>query len=138
MAVLARATAPEIEALLEQGPKLPGWVRLRGPELGSVMAQGRTGGTAAPFNLGEIAVARCAVRLEDGRIGHAYVRGRDLRLAELAAALDAVLQDSRRALAFHAAVIAPLAATQRARRERTARKAGATQVQFFTLATMRS
>ena len=138
MAILARATAAEIEALLSAAPSLPAWVRVRGPEVGSVMARGRVGGTAAPFNLGEIAVARCTVRLEDGAIGHAYVRGRDLRLAELAAALDAALQDPARAPTLRSAVINPLAAAQNVRRERIARKAAATQVQFFTLATMRS
>ena len=138
MAILAQATAAEIEALLLNAPPLPVWMRVRGPEAGSVMARGRVGGTAAPFNLGEIAVARCTVRLERGIVGHAYVRGRDLRLAELAAALDAALQHPEHALALRSAVITPLATAQAARRERIARKAAATQVQFFTLATMRS
>ena len=60
------------------------------------MARGRPGGDGAPFNLGEMTVTRCTVRLEDGTVGHAYVAGRDMRQAELAAVLDAVLQGPAR------------------------------------------
>ncbi len=41
------------------------------------MVRGRAGGTGAPFNLGEMTVTRCSVTLDDGRVGHAYVPGRD-------------------------------------------------------------
>ena len=138
MSVLARADAAEIDRLLAGCPPLPECARLRGPEVGLVMARGRAGGTGQAFNLGEIAVTRCTVRSAGGIAGHAYVRGRDTRLAELAAALDAALQDPEQAPAFDVGVIAPLAAAQALRRERAARKAAATQVRFFTMATMRS
>ena len=136
MAVLARATADEISVAAEG--RLPPFTRLRGPEVGLVMLRGRAGGTGAPFNLGEATVARCTVRTADGRVGHAYCLGRDLRQAELAAVLDAALQDPALAPELHAAVIQPLAAAQAAQRETLSRQAAATQVQFFTLATMRS
>lgn len=136
MAVLARATADEL-AVAADG-RLPAFTRLRGPEAGLVMLRGRAGGAGAPFNLGEATVARCTVRTADGWVGHAYCLGRDLRQAELAAALDAALQDPARTLELDAAVIQPLAAAQAARRETLSRRAAATQVQFFTLATMRS
>lgn len=136
MAVLARATAAELEQA--SAGLLPAWTRLRGPEVGLVMVQGRAGGTGGAFNLGEATVARCTVRTEDGLVGHAYCLGRDLRQAELAAAIDAVLQDDARHDGVNRAVIAPLAATQAAARAETARRAAATQVQFFTMATMRA
>ncbi len=136
MAVLARASADELTRLSEG--VLPGYQRLRGPEAGLVMLRGRAGGTGAAFNLGEATVARCAVRSDGGFVGHAYCLGRDLRAAELAAALDAALQDPSRHDAVQAAVIAPLAAAQRAARAVAARRAAATRVEFFTLATMRS
>ena len=136
MAVLARATADELATAADG--RLPAFTRLRGPEIGLVMLRGRAGGTGAPFNLGETTVARCTVRTADGRVGHAYCLGRDLRQAELAAVLDAALQDPAHTLELDAAIIQPLAAQQAARREILARKAAATQVQFFTLATMRS
>jgi alpha-D-ribose 1-methylphosphonate 5-triphosphate synthase subunit PhnG len=135
--VLARAGAAEIEARLAAAPPLPRHVRLRGPETGLVMLRGRAGGDGAPFNLGEMTVTRCSVRLEDGTLGHAYVAGRDARQAELAALLDAALQDPARQAALLAGVIQPLEAAQAERAAREARKAAATKVQFFTMATMR-
>lgn len=135
MAVLARATAAELAAAAD---RLPPFTRLRGPEVGLVMMRGRAGGTGAPFNLGEASVARCTVRSDGGWVGHAYSLGRDLRQAELAAAFDAALQDPARSPDLLDDVIAPLAAAQAARRATLSRKAAATQVQFFTLATMRS
>lgn len=136
MAVLARAEAAEVEARLAE--PLPPHARLRGPEVGLAMVRGRAGGTGAAFNLGEMTVTRCTVRDEAGRIGHAVIAGRDLRRAELTAALDAALQDPARQDGLLQAVVAPLHAAQQAARAATAAKAAATRVQFFTLATMRS
>ncbi len=136
MAVLARAPAAELEQM--SAGLLPAWTRLRGPELGLVMLQGRAGGAGQAFNLGEATVARCTVTTEGGSIGHAYCLGRDLRQAELAAALDAAMQDPVRRDGIQQAVIDPLMAAQTGRRAETARRAAATQVQFFTMATMRS
>ncbi|HEY0206313.1 MAG TPA: phosphonate C-P lyase system protein PhnG [Acetobacteraceae bacterium] len=135
MSVLARATADELAAGL---PDLPAYTRLRGPEAGLVMLRGRAGGAGNPFNLGEATVVRCTVRTPSGTVGHAYCLGRDLRQAELAAVLDALLQDAETGPALETGVVAPLAEAQAARRALLARRAAATQVQFFTLATMRS
>jgi alpha-D-ribose 1-methylphosphonate 5-triphosphate synthase subunit PhnG len=135
MPVLARATADELAAGL---PDMPAYTRLRGPEAGLVMLRGRAGGAGNPFNLGEATVVRCTVRMPSGTVGHAYCLGRDLRQAELAAVLDALLQDAQAGPALETEVVAPLAEAQAARRTLLARRAAATQVQFFTLATMRS
>ena len=133
MAILARAAFPELQAL---APPLPEHSRLRGPEVGMVMVRGRTGGEGAPFNLGEMTVTRCSIGAE-GFVGHATIAGRDLGLAELAARLDAALQDPARHAALARDVLAPLAAAQEARGVQEARHAAATRVEFATLATMR-
>ena len=138
MAVLARARLTELTALLQAAPALPAFTRLRGPEQGLVMVRGRAGGSGAAFNLGETSVTRCSIRDAEGRVGHAYVRGRDAAVTELAARLDAMLQDAAYNEAYETAVIAPLATAQAERTAKAARKAAATRVQFFTLATMRS
>ena len=138
MAVLARATVAELEALLTGAADLPGFAVLRGPEAGMVMLRGRAGGAGAAFNLGEMTVTRCAVRDVRGQVGHAYVQGRDGAKAELAARLDAALQDPLRHPAIEERVIAPLEREQAARRRVLAEQAAATRVQFFTMATMRS
>ena len=137
MAVLARAGRDAIRARLESLPPLPAHRRLRGPEIGLVMLRGRAGGDGAAFNLSEMTVTRCAVALEDGTVGHADRAGRDHARAELAALLDAALQDPARRPALMEAVIEPLAAAQAEADAAASRKAAATRVQFFTMATMR-
>ena len=106
MAVLARADAATLRRLLGAWGSLPAYTRLRGPETGLVMVRGRAGGGGAPFNLGEMTVTRCTVRLEDGLVGHAYVAGRDEEQAELAAVADALLQDPAQTDGLQAQVIA--------------------------------
>jgi alpha-D-ribose 1-methylphosphonate 5-triphosphate synthase subunit PhnG len=133
MAVLARASGEEIAALM---PDLPAHERLRAPETGLVMVRGRAGGDGNAFNLGEMTVTRCAVRLGE-MVGHAYVAGRDKRQAELAAILDAALQDPARRAALMATVIAPLETRQNAAREAEARRAAATKVEFLAMQTTR-
>ncbi len=137
MSVLARADRTAIEAALADAPPLPAYAKLRGPEVGLVMVRGRTGGGGAPFNFAEMTVTRCTVRA-DGRIGHAYIAGRDGAKAELAARLDAALQDSGRQGALLSMVIDPLESAEAARRAAVAARAAAARVDFFTLATMRS
>lgn len=138
MAVLARADAASLTRRLRAWGAVPPYMRLRGPEAGLVMVRGRTGGGGAPFNLGEMTVTRCSVRLADGLVGHAYVAGRDDRQAELAAVVDALMQDPDRASGLNTAVIAPLAEAQRERRTSVAEKAAATKVRFFSMRTMRT
>jgi alpha-D-ribose 1-methylphosphonate 5-triphosphate synthase subunit PhnG len=137
MGVLARASLGAIRARLDDAPPLPPHTCLRGPETGLVMVRGRAGGDGAAFNLSEMTVTRCAVTLEDGTVGHAYVAGRDPRQAELAAVLDAALQNASLRPVLDAAVIAPLLEAEAERRGEEARKAAATRVQFFTMANMR-
>lgn len=107
---------------------------LRPPETGAVMVRGRAGGTGAPFNLGEMTVTRCALRLGAGQVGHAYVAGRSHAKARIAALCDALMQDERHAPAVRAAVLAPLAEAAAEARATLAAKAAATRVEFFTVA----
>lgn len=136
MAVLARASATELAAA-SADVALPPHAILRGPEVGLVMVRGRQGGDGAAFNLGEVPVARCTIREADGAVGHAYAIGRDTVAAELAARLDAALQDPVRRAALMARVIAPLAAAQAARTAAVAARAAATRVDFQALGDMR-
>ncbi|MEQ9642881.1 MAG: phosphonate C-P lyase system protein PhnG [Alphaproteobacteria bacterium] len=137
MGTLAKARPAELEdrwaRLCSDLTEIPDWQRLRGPETGMVMVRGRAGGDGSPFNLGEMTVTRCTVRLKDGAVGHAYVAGRDGRHAELAAAVDALMQNRQRAEAAMTAVVRPLAEAQATRRDLAARQANATKVEFFTL-----
>ena len=136
MAILARASAEDLSARLAALDPLPEAETLRAPETGLVMVRGRAGGDGDAFNLGEMTVTRCAVRL-GAHIGHAYIAGRDHSKARLAALLDAALQDQALQPALLKSIIEPLATAQQAARAAEARKAAATRVDFFTMATMR-
>ncbi len=132
MSLMAKTPPGRLADLCQQaGLDWPGdW--LRPPEVGSVMVRGRMGGTGAPFNLGEMTVARASVRLPEGAVGHGYVQGRDRQAAGWAALVDALMQTGR-AGALRGAVLDPLAAEATARQTARAEKAAATKVEFFTL-----
>lgn len=127
MGLLARANPSRLAALM---PDLPPHDLLRGPEVGAVMVRGRVGGTGQPFNLGEMTVTRCSVRVGDA-VGHAHVQGRDKAHALRAAVLDALLQG--RGDDLRADILAPLQAEETAARAHRAARAAATKVEFFTL-----
>lgn len=128
LSLLARS-APD--RLAEALPDLPAHALLRAPETGTVMVQGRVSATGAPFNLGEMTVTRCAVRLDCGTVGHGHVQGRSHAHARRAAVLDALMQTGE------AARLTPLLEGLRsegqAARDLRAAKAAATRVEFFTL-----
>jgi len=133
LSVLAQAPVGEVEAHWRAVANPPAYRMLRWPETGLVMVRGRAGGTGTRFNVGEMTVTRCAVQLEGGAVGLAYVRGRDRRHAELAALFDALLQDPARREALDRAVVTPLAAAQAARRHATAERVAPSRVEFFTM-----
>jgi alpha-D-ribose 1-methylphosphonate 5-triphosphate synthase subunit PhnG len=105
---------------------------LRRPEIGTVMLRGRAGGTGAAFNLGEMTVTRCAIRLPGGEVGHGHVQGRDKTAVRWAALVDALMQTDA-APGLKAAILDPLAAHLAAASRKRAEKAAATRVEFFTL-----
>lgn len=133
MSALAQAEPTAVEAAWARLEPPPVYRLLRAPETGLVMVRGRAGGTGARFNLGEMTVTRCSVTLEDGRVGHAYVSGRDARHAERAAVLDAVLQDDAARGLLERLVIEPLLAARRAREQEIRARAAGTKVEFFTM-----
>lgn len=129
MSVLAKATPARLADLM---PDLPPHDMLRPPEIGAVMLQGRIGGTGAPFNLGEMTVTRCSVRLAGGAVGHACVQGRDKGHATRAAVADALMQTDA-AQKIDSDVLKLLRSEGAAKREGRAAKAAATRVEFFTM-----
>lgn len=133
MSLLARVPADQLAARLAALGDLPGFTWLRAPESGAVMVRGRAGATGAPFNLGEMTVTRCALRLESGEVGHGYVQGRDRRKAERAALVDALMQTDR-AATLEEDVLTPLSEALDGARRKRAAKAAATKVEFFTVA----
>ncbi|TCM79277.1 phosphonate C-P lyase system protein PhnG [Rhodovulum steppense] len=133
MGLLARAPAGLLAELCAGLGSEPGFAWLRPPETGGVMLRGRMGGTGAPFNLGEMTVTRCALRLVDGgAVGHAHVQGRDRDKARRAALIDALMQTAR-AEECRDRVLVPLSTQMEQQRQARAARAAATRVEFFTM-----
>lgn len=132
LAVLARATLAQLEAMAPATGKWPPVQQVRPPEIGMVMLRGRVGGTGNPFNLGEASVVRCAVRLGDGPLGVSYALGRDKRRAELAALFDALLQDPQHHDELQRSLISPLALAQAQARAQKQCDVAGSKVEFFT------
>lgn len=132
MGLLAKCDPAALDRLWQShGQDMPHRL-LRAPEVGSVMVRGRAGAVGTAFNLGEITVTRCSVRLTTGEDGHAYVQGRDKTKALRAALIDAGMQTDA-ATDLRAAFLTPLQAQQTTRKTTRAQKAAATKVDFFTM-----
>ncbi len=133
MGLLAKSPEGSIGNYLTNVIPLPEFTYLRPPEIGSVMVRGKTSGTGSSFNLGEVTVTRCVVKLNSGEMGHAYVQGRRKKCAEVAALVDAMMQ-TEYADTVQSMVLDPLQAEMDRKKAERASKAAATKVDFFTLA----
>ena len=132
LSLLAKAPAEPLAQLWASTGIERDYEVLRAPEIGGVMARGRAGATGAPFNLGEITVTRCSIRLETGQVGHGYIQGRDKEKAETVAVIDAAMQ-TEDAAAIRRNVLDPLSEALAELAATRARKAAATKVDFFTM-----
>lgn len=132
IATLAAAT-PEAVAEKYQTIDAPDYELVRQPETGLVMVRGRMGGTGSPFNLGEVTVTRCVIRLATGETGSAYSLGRNKEKALQSAVIDAMWQRGEAKDQIEASIIAPLAAMQAGMRETVREETEATKVNFFTM-----
>lgn len=133
--VLARAEARDVATILSAVKQSDANHLIMKPaETGTLMLEGRAGGTGRRFNLGETTVTRCVIQLGDGVIGVSYALGRDKVKAHQAAILDAVLQRSDGTMRDQ--ILAQLLVLDEMRQTATelkSRKAAATRVNFFTL-----
>ncbi|MDA8746969.1 phosphonate C-P lyase system protein PhnG [Litoreibacter sp.] len=132
MGLLAKAPPEQLSLLWTDLGLAPQHDFLRAPEIGSVMVRGRMGAIGAGFNLGEMTVTRCSVRLQNGTDGHAYVQGRDKNKALQAALIDGLMQTDAAKQVQHA-ILTPLHKSYEAKKAKRAAKAAATKVDFFTM-----
>lgn len=136
MSLLAKAPAATLAEAAEnyslQHGAVPAYLWLRRPEIGLAMVRARSGGTGQQFNLGEMSVTRCALRLASGQIGAAYVAGRDARHAEWAALFDALLQTDAAPQVWQS-VLQPIEQALAAQRALSEARAAATKVEFMTM-----
>ena len=136
MGLLARAPLQVLQAwaVRQDQPYCADFTWLRRPETGLVMVRARAGGSGEKFNLGEMTMTRCTLRLASGATGVAYVQGRSHKKAEIAALADALLQSPADRGRVEQELIEPLFARLEAEAGRMQRKAQATRVEFFTVA----
>ena len=132
MSILAKTPSSVLASSMEQLGELPAYLWLRKPETGLAMVRARTGGSGAQFNLGEMSMTRCALRLKTGETGLAYVAGRDVRHAERAAILDALMQGDASA-EVEEKIITPLETFLQQQRASSQAEALATKVEFMTM-----
>jgi len=132
MAVLAQSATSDIAELLAT-IAVPEFEIVRPGESGLVMLRGRVGGDGAPFNLGEAAVSRSAVRLSGGEVGIGYVLGRDTEKARVIAICDALVQTATHADELQRQVISPLSDKIASARLQQEQRIAATRVDFYTL-----
>ncbi|WP_434054799.1 MAG: phosphonate C-P lyase system protein PhnG [Roseibium sp.] len=133
--IIATLAAASPEAVAERYRTIdtPDFELVRQPETGLVMVRGRMGGTGSPFNLGEVTVTRCVVRLETGETGSAYSLGRNKEKALQSAVIDALWQRAEAREHIETSIIAPLAAMRADSRETVREETEATKVNFFTM-----
>jgi alpha-D-ribose 1-methylphosphonate 5-triphosphate synthase subunit PhnG len=132
MSLLATSSQSDLLNLWEQKKIKVNYVWLRTPEIGSIMAQGRMGVTGDKFNIGEVTITRCSLKLNCGTIGHSYVQGRSKKKAEISALCDALMQ-TKMSKEINKNIIIPLEKIKKDNKDKILSKAEATKVDFFTL-----
>ena len=132
MSLLATSSQSYLLNLWEQKKIKVNYVWLRTPEIGSIMAQGRMGVTGDKFNIGEVTITRCSLKLNCGTIGHSYVQGRSKKKAEISALCDALMQ-TKMSKEINKNIIIPLEKIKKDNKDKILSKAEATKVDFFTL-----
>lgn len=132
MAILAKSSVVNLEQQVETLGTLPQYTFLRQPEIGLTMVRGRAGGTGEAFNLGEMTITRCVVKIGE-TTGFGYVGGRSKRHAELAAVCDALLQQEAWRDTVCDRVIEPLQTIIKEKQAQQQRQTDATKVEFFTM-----
>ena len=130
---LAKSNLKQLETKVAEIGKLPAYKFIRPPEIGLTMVRGRAGGTGEIFNLGEMTITRCVVKIEDV-MGFGYVAGRSHRHAELAALCDGLMQLSEWHDIVKSVVIEFIVAEADRQEEVQQLQTEATKVNFFTIA----
>lgn len=124
----------DIENLWEKaGIEKPSFQYIRKPETGVYMIRGRMDGDGEKFNLGEVLVSRCALKVEDRYLGVSYVRGTNKEHCEFSALIDAMLQNEDHFSKIWNEIIVPASEILEQRVNKEALDVDKTRVEFFTM-----
>lgn len=132
-ATLSRSSLHDIQKFWSHQPDDFMYDLLRKPETGMVMAVGRTENAGEPFNIGEVSVTRCALRLNSGEKGIGYVMGGDSDHALYVAMIDALAQQEERHEQLFEQVIEPLRQQIQQKNKQQDEKTASTKVDFLTM-----
>ena len=133
MRLLALAPEQLLDAFIRPVAQRTAYSFLRKPEAGLVMVEGQTGATR--FNLGEMLVTRCTVRLQGEQecLGYAWVQGNKPEHATLAALGDAFMQLAEYNKPFTEQLFFVLQQKEQERKLAQEQEVAPTRVEFFTM-----
>ena len=133
MSIMARADYQEFAEYWQSTNISPEFTSLRPAEIGMIMLKGKVNGDGNAFNMGEATITRCSVQFSSGVIGSSYILGRNKQHAELAAVVDAQLQQGEFNEQIVENVLLPLSILHEQKQTQYQSKAIKTKVDFFTL-----
>ncbi len=133
ISVLAKSSLQDIKQCWDHSIDEYEYSTLRQPQTGMVMAVARTEAKGEPFNLGEVSVTRCALRLNNGETGIGYVMGSNKEHALYVAILDAIAQQPNQYEAINSTVVQPLQQKLLQAHQKQQQKTDTTRVDFFTM-----
>ncbi|WP_027695944.1 phosphonate C-P lyase system protein PhnG [Vibrio litoralis] len=133
MSALATADFEQLSELWKSQSFTPNYQLIRAPEIGLAQVQARMGGTGNRFNVTDVTVTRCVVKLESGDLGYSYLSGRNKPHAELAAVIDGLMQSETYQQELMMSVIEPLQTTRAQKHQLRQQQVAISKVDFFTL-----
>lgn len=133
MSTLATANFENLNNLWGKQDLNPSYQPIRSPEIGLAQVQARMGGTGDRFNVTDITVTRCVIKLNSGELGYSYLAGRHKPHAELAAVIDALMQLDAYQQVFMDTIIQPLQMERKKKHLLRQQQVSNSKVDFFTL-----
>lgn len=106
---------------------------LKKPEVGMAMVRAQAGSGGENFNMGEMTMTRCVVRLDSTEIGYGFVAGRSKKKSELVALIDACWQKKSLKNIIEEKIIAPLHCVQISKEKIISENTESSKVNFFTM-----
>ncbi|MCF7505644.1 phosphonate C-P lyase system protein PhnG [Vibrio sp. L3-7] len=133
MSVLAQSQFSELKTRWEALGLEAKYAMVREPEIGLAQVRARMGSTGRQFNMGDVTITRAVIKLTSGELGYSYLQGRSKPHAELAAVVDALMQNGQQAEVINTQVIEPLAAMKHERDSQRRQEVASSKVDFFTM-----
>jgi alpha-D-ribose 1-methylphosphonate 5-triphosphate synthase subunit PhnG len=106
---------------------------LKKPEVGMAMVRAQAGGGSENFNMGEMTMTRCVIRLDSDEVGYGFVAGRSKKKSELIAIIDACWQKESLKNMIEEKIIEPLYRLQITSAKKVVENTKTSKVNFFTM-----